>query len=59
MKISIQCDADFTPKGKRRVKIVATNRGGRQLRWYVGNSIFRFLTVTNENIELSQAWKAA
>lgn len=60
LKITIQTDADFTPKGKRRARIIPVNNGrGRQLRWYVGGKIFRFLAVTNENIALTREWVSA
>ena len=31
---------DFTPSGKRRARVIRTNRGA-QLRWYVGGRIYR------------------
>ena len=61
MKIVIQTDADFTPKGKRSARVVQT-RGqfaGRQLRWYVSGRIYHRLPVTPENIALTSQWLAA
>lgn len=65
LKITIQADADFTPKGKRTARCVET-RGrfgkGRQIRWYVGGRIYRELpnnAITQENIDLTAKWLAA
>lgn len=52
LKITIQTDADFTPAGKRRAKIAYGNR----IRWYVSGSIYRTLSITAANIELSRQW---
>lgn len=54
-KITIQTDADFTPKGKRRARIVKTTQG-KQLRWYVGGRHWRKLQITNDNIKLTHDW---
>lgn len=63
LKITIQTDADFTPKGKRRARIVQTRGAfgkGRQLRWYVGGSIYReFKRIDQEAIDLTNKWLAA
>jgi hypothetical protein len=60
IKITIQAvDADFTPKGKRTARCVQTSRGGRQLRWYVGGRLFRHLSLTQANIDLTRQWGAA
>lgn len=40
MKIIIPADYDFTPIGKRTVKVVRTSRGGRQIRGYVSGRIY-------------------
>lgn len=62
-EIVIQSSSDFTPAGKRVVRVVRYARSGRrtaaQLRWYVGGNTFRSLALTNENLELSNAWKAS
>jgi hypothetical protein len=63
ISLVIQTNADFTPSGKRRVRIVRHKHSGRRcapaLRWYVGTKAYRSLPLTNDNIELSAAWKAA
>lgn len=56
LKISIQTDADFTPAGKRTARTVQTDRGGRQLRWYVSGRLYNRLPVTAANAELTQRW---
>jgi hypothetical protein len=56
LKITIQTDADFTPKGKRKARVVQTDRGGRQLRWYVGGRLYRRLAITAQTTELTQEW---
>lgn len=53
-KIVIQTDADFTPKGKRRVRIVRTTRG-RQVRCYVSGRIY----AQGWTIEKALAWLAS
>lgn len=58
-KIIIRTDADLTPKGKRRARIVETHSAmgkGHQLRWYVGGRWYRGMRPTNENITLTQNW---
>jgi hypothetical protein len=63
IKIVIQTNADFTPKGKRNAKIVTLNNSGfgkcQRIRWYVSGKIFRTLPVSQENINLTQEWMAA
>lgn len=59
MKIVIQTNADFTPKGKRNAKVVKTARGSDQLRWYVSGSIYRQLAPTASNLALTNEWLAA
>lgn len=64
LKIRIETNADLTPNGKRVVKIVSTLPNGRrckaQVRWYVGNRVYRFFDgISNEVIELSNEWKQA
>jgi len=50
--------ADLTPKGKRTARIVGTDRGGRQLRWYVSGRLYRWLAPNAENIATTQEWMA-
>ncbi|MBC8741877.1 hypothetical protein F6X40_35605 [Paraburkholderia sp. UCT31] len=61
--IVIQSDADFTPKGKRRVQLVRHALSGEKrplhIRWYVGSKAYRTMPLTNENIALSNRWKTA
>lgn len=60
MKIIIHTDADFTPAGPRKARVVNTDRGGKQLRWYVSGRIYRKLpAINNETIELTNEWLAA
>ena len=59
LKIVIETSEDLTPKGKRTARVVTTDRGGRQLRWYVSGRIFRHLQVTGANINLTKEWVAA
>ena len=59
LKIVIQTDADFTPKGKRRALVVKTSQGGSQLRWYVGGRYYRRLPVNAANAELTNKWIGA
>lgn len=62
MKIVIQTDADFTPKGKRTAKVVTVSgRMGRaqQLRWYVGGKLYRRLAPSPANTALTNEWLAA
>lgn len=58
--IIIPTDADLTPPGKRRWKIVRTTRGGRKcaprLRWYVGPRVYRDLPLLPGNAKMSLAW---
>lgn len=58
MKIVIQTDADFTPAGKRRVRVVQTF-GGRQLRLYVAGRIYQRLAPTAENFLMAAKWVVA
>ena len=59
MKIVIQTNADFTPKGKRSAKIVKTARGSNQLRWYVGNRRYWSMVVNMATIATTQEWLKA
>lgn len=59
MKIVIQTNADFTPAGKRNARIVTTTRGGKQLRWYVGGRLYRWLSPDAANIAMTREWLAA
>ena len=56
LKIVIETDADFTPPGKRTARVVQTDRGGRQLRFYVSGRIYRAMPPTDENLKLAQRW---
>ncbi len=47
---------DFTPKGKRRARLVPTLRGGHLIRWYVGGRRYNALAVSEANLELSRDW---
>jgi hypothetical protein len=55
LKIRIQTNVDFTPHGKRRIRVVNL-RGGIFIRWYVSGGIFRTLKLTQSNISLSRHW---
>lgn len=62
MKIVIQTDADFTPKGKRSARVVTTRGAfgrGRQLRWYVSGRLYNRLPATADNAKLTREWIAA
>jgi hypothetical protein len=63
MRIEIQTDADFTPKGKRTVRIVEHHKSGKKMRpaiaWYVGRNLYRYLALTSGNLALSREWFAA
>ena len=56
LKIEMKVDADFTPKGKRSVRVVTLLRGTRCIRWYVGGRIWRQIALTAENMKLSEEW---
>jgi hypothetical protein len=60
LKIVIQTEADFTPKGKRAARIVETSGRfgrGRQLRWYVAGKVYRkFAAITPTDLNLTSAW---
>lgn len=58
-KIVIQTNADFTPAGKRRAKVVTMARGNRQIHWYVGRNRYHELAVTPGNATLTNEWLAA
>ena len=55
MNITIQTNADFTPKGKRTFRVVTLDQG-RFIRWYVGGRIYNTLRVTIANINLTRQW---
>jgi hypothetical protein len=62
LAIIIQTDADFTPAGKRTVRVVeltAMGRPVRRIRWYVSGRIYNTLPVNSETTALSQEWVAA
>lgn len=62
MKIVIQTDADFTPKGKRTARVVTVSGRmgrGQQLRWYVGGKLYRRLSASSENVKITNEWLAA
>jgi hypothetical protein len=58
--IVIQTDADLTPPGKRRVKVVKTHLSGLKspphIRWFVGRKAYRSLALTEANMRLSEEW---
>lgn len=62
-EIIIQSDADFTPPGKRNVRVVRHQLNGRRaeahLRWYVAGKAYRSLPLTNSNVALSNSWKGS
>lgn len=59
-ELIIQSDADFTPAGKRKVRVVRHAKNGRRtgphIRWYVGGKAFRSLPLTEESAVLTRAW---
>jgi hypothetical protein len=55
LKIRIETNHDFTPRGKRRIRVVNL-RGGMFIRWYVSGGIFRTLKITPDHIALSRHW---
>lgn len=59
LKIVIHTDKDLTPAGKRTARVVQTDRGGRQLRWYVSGRIYAQMPVTLEKVALTQEWMGA
>lgn len=53
--------ADFTPRGKRTVRVViARGRMGRsrQLRFYVAGRLFRRLAPSPANLAMARDWRA-
>lgn len=61
-KITIQTDADFTPKGKRTARIATTSGSfgrGREIRWYVSGRVYARMAVTPENAKLTNEWLGA
>ena len=60
-EIVIQSDADFTPPGKRTVRVVRHQLNGRRtdahIRWYVAGTAYRSLPLTDSNATLSVSWK--
>lgn len=59
----INTDADLTPAGTRKLRIVSHTKGGRRtarhIRLYVAGKIFRNLPLTNDAIALANDWVAA
>lgn len=59
-KIVIETGADFTPAGKRRVKVVRHTHSGKPvaayIRWYVGRNAYRNMELTADNMKLSEEW---
>lgn len=53
MKIIIQTNADFTPKGKRTAR---QPYGRTEIRWYVSGRIYHRLPGTAANLTLTQQW---
>lgn len=62
-KIVIQTNADFTPAGKRMVRVVSHARSGKKIaksiRLYVAGKIYATLPITEENMKLAMEWYAA
>jgi hypothetical protein len=58
LRLVMASELDFTPAGKRRVRVVPTSRGGRLLRWYVSGRRYHSLPVTPAAAELSREWVA-
>ncbi|NMM01583.1 hypothetical protein HHL24_27050 [Paraburkholderia sp. RP-4-7] len=55
-------DADFTPAGKRRYRVVRHTLGKRaaaHIRWFVGQRAYRSLPLTKPNLDLSRDWQEA
>lgn len=56
-------DADFTPKGKRRFKIVSHKLNGQKtashIRLYVARQAYRNLALTKENLNAAKEWAKA
>lgn len=50
--------ADLTPAGKRSARIVGTDRGGKQLRWYVGGRLYKWLSPNAQNVAMTNEWLA-
>ncbi len=63
MNITIQTNADFTPSGKRSVRIVRHARSGKKIaqsiRLYVAGKIYATLPITIENMKMVEEWYAA
>jgi hypothetical protein len=59
-KIVIETGADFTPAGKRCVKVVRHTHSGKSVAayilWYVGRNAYRNLELTADNMKLSEDW---
>jgi hypothetical protein len=53
-------NADFTPRGRRVVRVVRTRKNGRAMQptiaWYVGGKLYRYLPITAANVAMSQDW---
>lgn len=62
-EIVIPSNADFTPAGTRKSRLVRHKLSGRKaaphIRWYVAGKAYRSLALTSENIQLSKDWEAA
>lgn len=54
-KIVIQTDADFTPPGKRRVRVVTCSNGHKQIRAYVSGRRY----CVFHDLALAMEWQAA
>lgn len=63
MQITIQTNADFTPAGKRTVRVVRHAKSGKKcapvIRWYVGGKIYATHPLNGEGTALSLAWLVA
>jgi len=62
-EVVISTDADLTPAGKRRARIVHHKLSGRKaqphIRWFVGVKSHRSLLLTDENLARSSEWLRA
>lgn len=63
LSITIQTDADFTPAGKRSIRLVRHAKSGKKIpqsiRLYVAGKIYATLPMTVENMKLVETWYAA
>lgn len=57
--VVIQTAADCTPRGKRRWTTQEYKPGRLRIRWYVSGHVYRTLSYTGANLQLSEQWLAA